>query len=57
MLSKFFIIGGILIGGGPGPLGPPPGYAYERADVNEDSCDRPRRAQSLRYSQIIIVAS
>ena len=37
-------------------------FAYEtfyvqHADVNEDSCDRARRAQSLRYSQVIIIAS
>ena len=37
-------------------------FAYEtfyvqRADVNEDSCDRAWRAHSLGYFQVIILAS
>ena len=28
MLSEFFIIDDTLVGGDPGPLPPPPGYAY-----------------------------
>ena len=28
-------------------------FYVQRADVNEDSSDRARRAQSLRYSQVI----
>ena len=32
-------------------------FYVQRADVNEDSCDRARRAQISRYSQVIMIAS
>ena len=30
-------------------------FYVQRAAVNEDSCDRPRRAHSLGYPQVIII--
>ena len=50
-----FIIGDILIGGGPGPLGPPLGYAYDYYSIAMEKV-KVQKKRAPRWSEVEIDA-